>query len=88
MPGGIVHQSRAQSGHGSIVECVAILRGGDNRVAPCLQVSVGALYEHANLVLSVEMVGVEPRSLRQEISLTRSMTLGDLPVDHLLQIVG
>jgi hypothetical protein len=34
------------------------------------------------------MVGVKPRGLRQEIGLTRSMTLGDLPVDDLLQIVG
>jgi len=88
MPGGIARQPCAQSSHGSIVERVAILLGGDHRVAPCRQVSVGTLYEHANLVLGVEMVGVEPRGLRQEISLTRSMTLGDLPVDDLLQIVG
>ena len=87
MPG-VITQPRAQSGHGRIVACVAILWGGDHRVAPCRQVGVGARYEHANLVLGVEMGGVEPRGLRQEISLARSMTLGDLPVDDLLQIVG
>jgi hypothetical protein len=56
--------------------------------APCRQISVGALYEHTDLVLSVEMVGAKPRGVRQEIGPSRSMTLGDLPVDDLLQIVG
>jgi hypothetical protein len=71
-----------------MVERVAILWRGNHRVAPCRQVSAAALYQHANLVLGVEMGGVTPCGLRQEIGLTRSMTLGNLPVDDLLQIVG